>query len=460
MNRGSKITKRMIALLLLLVLAILIHASNLTYRTLKADNLFTPQGNLSSETILCVDPPRSFTEVNNEFSINVSIANVTDLYGWEFKIRWNSTLLEATNITEGDFLKDYSETFFVIDINNTAGYLIAACTLVGGIPGVNGSGTLTTIKYFVEAPGECVLDLYDTKLVNSTEQSIEHVTNDGYFGLSLHDISITQVEVSPTTAYIGELIEINVSVLNEGTVQEIFNVTAYANSTFVGLESVSLESNESTLITFSWDTQGYAKGDYLISAVATILPSEEDTSDNTKTASELVKLLSPYHDVSIDNIKLNRNVVSQGLILRITINAKNYGGFNETFNITIYVNETAIETINISLSSGNSTEFTILWNTTGFAKGNYTIWAYAWPVPDETETDDNIFVDGVVWVRWPYDNTGDGYCGIDDIVAVAEHFGTDPNSLNWNPIYDINCDNYVGIDDVVETAEHFGEEEV
>ena len=454
MNRGSKITKKMTASLLVLFLVMSIHASHL-----KAANLVLSQGYSSSEATLYIAPPRSFAEVNNEFSMNVSIANVTDLYGWEFKIRWNSTLLEAINITEGDFLKDYSETFFVIDINNTAGYLIAACTLLGGIPGVNGSGTLATIRYFVETSGECILDLYDTKLVNSTEQSIEHVTNDGYFGSNLHDISIIQVDVSPTTAYIGELIEINVSVLNEGTDQEIFNVTAYANSTFVGSETCSLESNESILVTFLWDTQGYAKGDYLISAVATIVPGEEDVTDNTKAASESVKLLSPDHDVSINNVLLDRNVVSQGLILHVTVIAKNYGGFDETFNITTYVNETAINTIRISLVSGNSTEFTVVWNTTGFAKGNYTIWAYAWPVPNETQTNDNTFVGGVVWVRWPYDNTGDGYCGIDDIVAVAEHFGTDPSSLNWDPIYDVNCDNYVGIDDVVETAEHFGEEE-
>jgi hypothetical protein len=67
----------------------------------------------------------------------------------------------------------------------------------------------------------------------------------------------------------------------------------------------------------------------------------------------------------------------------------------------------------------------------------------------------NIYFD----VRWPYDNTGDGYCGIDDIIAVAEHFGTQPPYPEWNQIHDVNCDWYVGIDDVVETAEHFGEEE-
>jgi hypothetical protein len=58
---------------------------------------------------------------------------------------------------------------------------------------------------------------------------------------------------------------------------------------------------------------------------------------------------------------------------------------------------------------------------------------------------------------WNYDVNDDGYCGIDDIVLVAEHFGTYPGHPSWNPIYDINADGYVGIDDIVAVAEHFGE---
>ncbi|UCH30955.1 MAG: right-handed parallel beta-helix repeat-containing protein [Candidatus Bathyarchaeota archaeon] len=58
---------------------------------------------------------------------------------------------------------------------------------------------------------------------------------------------------------------------------------------------------------------------------------------------------------------------------------------------------------------------------------------------------------------FPWDVTGDDYVGIDDIVAVAEHFGQDPVHPDWDSKYDINGDNYTGIDDIVLVAEHFGE---
>jgi hypothetical protein len=171
------------------------------------------------------------------------------------------------------------------------------------------------------------------------------------------------------------------------------------------------------------------------------------------------------HDVSVLDLTSSKTLVGQGYTLNINVTLKNLGDYLETFNVTLYANTTIIQTKQIILSSGNSTTITFTWNTTDFAKGNYTISAYIEPVLGETHTENNILIDGVVWVNWLYDNTGDGYCGIDDIVAVAEHFGTEaggpPNSngFYYHPIYDITCDDYIGIDDVVEIAEHFGEEE-
>lgn len=52
----------------------------------------------------------------------------------------------------------------------------------------------------------------------------------------------------------------------------------------------------------------------------------------------------------------------------------------------------------ITLASGNSTALTFTWNTAGFAKGNYTISAYAWPVQGETNFDYNNCTDGSVTV--------------------------------------------------------------
>jgi outer membrane protein assembly factor BamB len=126
----------------------------------------------------------------------------------------------------------------------------------------------------------------------------------------------------------------------------------------------------------------------------------------------------------------------------------------------------ALETKTITLEKGDSTTLTFNWNTTGFAKGNYTISAYATLVPGETDTADNNYTDGIVRVVIPGDvDPVDGYVGIDDIFNVALRFGTEPggppnsNGYYYSPTHDINGDDYIGIDDIFIAASHFGQED-
>ncbi|RLI39851.1 hypothetical protein DRO69_13785, partial [Candidatus Bathyarchaeota archaeon] len=84
------------------------------------------------------------------------------------------------------------------------------------------------------------------------------------------------------------------------------------------------------------------------------------------------------------------------------------------------VSNVTVEGFQIKVVIGNE-EIILERKTLDFSlpPGNYTIGAHAWPLMlmDENTTN-NVFTDGTVWVRWPYDITGDGYCGIDDIVMV------------------------------------------
>ena len=129
---------------------------------------------------ISLNPSAKTIHINETFTLAVTVSNVVDLYGWEFKLGWNASLLEVVSVEEGGFLKSGDETFFSEKTNNTAGYVHLACTLLGDVSGVNGSGILAIIEFRVKAPGECALDLYDTALGDSNLQSIPHVTNDGY----------------------------------------------------------------------------------------------------------------------------------------------------------------------------------------------------------------------------------------------------------------------------------------
>ena len=96
-----------------------------------------------------------------------------------------------------------------------------------------------------------------------------------------HDVAITNVTPSKTVVGLGYSLNINVTAVNQGGYTETFNVTVYANITSIALQTVILSSENSTTITFTWNTTGFAYGDYTISAVADTVLGETDTTDNT-----------------------------------------------------------------------------------------------------------------------------------------------------------------------------------
>jgi hypothetical protein len=173
----------------------------------------------------------------------------------------------------------------------------------------------------------------------------------------------------------------------------------------------------------------------------------------------------PIVDVAATNVTPAKSVVGQGYITYINATVQNQGDYEETFNVTVYANTTYIASQNVTLTSGNSTTITFTWNATGFAKGNYTISAYAWPVQGETDTADNTFTDGWVIVAMIGDITGpdgypDGKCDMRDVGLVARHFGeTVPPAP---PDCDITGptgvpDGVVDMRDIGLVARHFGE---
>jgi hypothetical protein len=59
------------------------------------------------------------------------------------------------------------------------------------------------------------------------------------------------------------------------------------------MAEVTLTAGNSTVITFTWNTSGFVKGNYTISAVADTVGGETDTDDNTHVADEQVCISIP-----------------------------------------------------------------------------------------------------------------------------------------------------------------------
>jgi outer membrane protein assembly factor BamB len=196
------------------------------------------------------------------------------------------------------------------------------------------------------------------------------------------------VTISPTSVTIGVgQSQLFTSSVSGGT--SPYSYQWYLNSTPVSGANSS-----------SWTFTSTSEGSYTIYVKVTDGVGMQATS-NIATVTVLT------HDVAVTNVTSSKTIVGQGFNANISVTVANQGGFAETFKVTMYANATSIASENITLSGGNLVTITFTWNTSGFAKGNYTISAYAWPVPGEKEIDkaDNNCTDGWIVVTWQGDLT-------------------------------------------------------
>jgi hypothetical protein len=162
------------------------------------------------------------------------------------------------------------------------------------------------------------------------------------------------------------------------------------------------------------------------------------------------------HGVAITNITTSKTIVGQGFSLYIKVQAENKGNRIETVNATVYINTTIItQTVNLTIGTTATLNFT--WDAASFAKGNYTLIAYAWPVPGETDTGDNsLAYGGVIIVTVPGDTNGDGNIDIYDIVRLSSIYGAKRGEPRFNPNCDIDSNDEINIYDVVIATSRYG----
>lgn len=172
----------------------------------------------------------------------------------------------------------------------------------------------------------------------------------------------------------------------------------------------------------------------------------------------------------VTSIVLLKTVVNQGYGMPIRETIANNGDFDEIFNVTVEANTTIIQNQTVPLNSGSAITQVFNWNTSGFAKGNYTIILYAVPMLHQANTSDTNFTGGWVIVSMVGDLTGgtpnswgfvpDGTVDGSDIIVVSRCYGSYPGAappMKWNANCDINNDNVIDGSDLIIVSRHYGQ---
>ena len=324
----------------------------------------------NNTTIVQLDPSTiTITEIGEIFSLNVTIVNVTGLCAWDFKLYYRNSILSCLDATEGPFLETGGDTWWAENItdsyNSTHGRARFGCSLLGQVPGVNGSGVLANITFQAKGGGDTLLHFDDTRLYDcgTPPHLIEHEAIDGEVYGKIHDVAVINV------------------------------VSSKAGCPGVG--------------------------------------------DGV-----------PYP------------VLCQGRTAEVNVTAENQGNNTESFDVTVYANDSIIQTFTVTnLDPSNQETRTVIWNATGWAKGNYTIKAVADQVTGEIDLGDNTFIDKWVVVVHPGDLDNSGEVDITDVVMVTGIYRAKIGDPEYNACRDVVEDGEIDISDVVAVTGHYREKD-
>lgn len=118
-------------------------------------------GQGSPEIALAISPPEvKNLETGASFTVNVTITEADNLYGWQFNITFNPGVLTAESVAEGPFLENvYATAWAPPSIDNAKGFVVACSTLMPPYPsqGVSGNGVLGNITFTIKSGGSSAL---------------------------------------------------------------------------------------------------------------------------------------------------------------------------------------------------------------------------------------------------------------------------------------------------------------
>lgn len=397
------------------------------------------------------------------FNVNLTVTNVTDLYSYDVNLTWPGTKSypifdSVPAVVSGGFLAQGASENFGNETSSYNGYVRITSTRMGSSNGVNGSGTLATITFHVNdtMTGNCTIIISYSLLTNSTGGTIVPTPVNGIFHTDkpvavfsytphIPVANVTDVAFDASASYDPD----NMTAPNSGIANYTWDFGDPSNSTTPTL------TNPRT--SHLYENPGF----YNVNLTVT------DFMNLTWSINYTVLVSGPdvgVTGIEVDSLQFN---ATSGLYetadsLPMNVTVENEGNAPETFNVTVYFNNTLLENeAVIDLAANRSTTVFFhcrIWNHTWMLPiGVYNITAEAGPLPFETHLSDNTMTfNGSVRVYVPGDLNRDGKTDILDAISLANSFDKSIGQPGYNPAADLNGDGIVNILDSIILSDNYG----
>lgn len=411
-------------------------------------------------TVVYVEPPTVESETltaGSTFNVTVKVVNIPadpGIAGFQFKLSWNFSVLNGVGMQEVMFHNVTPEAELdnlwklkhtVANDSVSYGYTFQDLDRAreGGYMPISGNYTVAEIKLKVNGLGKTTLRLENIVLGDAAGNKLPCDSADGYFSnLPLARPPVSNFSYSPEKPRVNETV------------------------TFNGSASYDPDG---TIVSYRWDfgdynittaTIPYIAHTYSLPGNYSVTLNVTDSNGLWNTTTSLMNVRIAVHDIAITEIKPYSTTVPTNSNTNISVTVENQGDYTETFNVTLYVNNTSIESRTINnVPEKTPIVIDFTWNTTGFL-GSCILSATASNVTGETDEADNTLIDGQIVVRARVqlqgDMNSDGIVDIYDAILLANAINSKPGDQNWNFAADINGDNVVDIYDAILLANNYG----
>jgi Cohesin domain/PEP-CTERM motif len=140
--------------------------------------------------IISVQPDLSTVSLGSSFFLDINIADVSDLFGFQFDLFYDPAMLTATDIVNGGFFADGDSFFIPGAIDDLLGTIaFTASTLLGPIVGVDGSGTLARVSFKAKSSGTSAVGLTSVLLLDSGLSEIAADAQGGSVKVNAGDVA-------------------------------------------------------------------------------------------------------------------------------------------------------------------------------------------------------------------------------------------------------------------------------
>ena len=205
-----------------------------------------------------------------------------------------TSLSAPASVTQGDFVDisvnvanegTFDETFSVSLTDNLSADISNTPQDVVNLEA--GSSMTLTFSWTPIEPGDHVLTATASTVADETDtadNSKAKIIKILAVSEPTHDVAVTSLS-APASAAQGVFVNISVNVANEGTFEETFSVSL-TDSLSADISNspqnvVNLTAGSSTTLTFSWTPT--EPGDHVLTATASTVADETDTTDNSKS---------------------------------------------------------------------------------------------------------------------------------------------------------------------------------